>query len=160
MKQRFQSGNAIFEVALKSQDPIIVEIQSGEDRSVTELEFHNSRDLVIDGQRFPIRVSRQGLDVWVSVGAHTFKFTKTRKSRSSQEVEATFTAPMPGKIVKLGASVGETVEEGQVLVVMEAMKMEHAMIAPSKGTVEAFHFAPGDLVPLGAELLQFVAAEV
>jgi 3-methylcrotonyl-CoA carboxylase alpha subunit len=48
---------------------------------------------------------------------------------------------------------GETVARGAVLAIVEAMKMEHAVTAPRDGIVEAVHFAAGDLVPEGAELL-------
>ena len=64
-------------------------------------------------------------------------------------------APMPGKIVALLAAKGATVKKGTPLLVMEAMKMEHTITAPSDGTVAEFLFAPGDQVAEGAELLKF-----
>ena len=54
---------------------------------------------------------------------------------------------------------GEQVEKDQALVVMEAMKMEHTIKAPSKGTVSAVYFQEGDLVDGGAALLAFEAEE-
>ncbi|APP76137.1 acetyl/propionyl/methylcrotonyl-CoA carboxylase subunit alpha [Xanthomonas vesicatoria] len=69
------------------------------------------------------------------------------------------TAPMPGRIVSLTAPVGESVVRGQPLVVMEAMKMEHTLHAPSDGTVQAYLVAEGDLVADGALLVEFVSAK-
>jgi 3-methylcrotonyl-CoA carboxylase alpha subunit len=48
---------------------------------------------------------------------------------------------------------GTSVRRGQPLIVIEAMKMEHTVAAPTDGVVEAVRFAPGDLVEEGAELI-------
>ncbi|MBT7963283.1 MAG: acetyl/propionyl/methylcrotonyl-CoA carboxylase subunit alpha [Porticoccaceae bacterium] len=64
-------------------------------------------------------------------------------------------APMNGTIVASLVNVGEHVSKGEVLMVMEAMKMEHAITAPNDGMVIEFYFQPGDLVDGGAELLAF-----
>jgi 3-methylcrotonyl-CoA carboxylase alpha subunit len=55
-------------------------------------------------------------------------------------------APMPGKIVRINATVGETVRAGDVVIVMEAMKMEHSIKAPRDGTVAELHYNVGDIV--------------
>ncbi|MBK7357188.1 acetyl/propionyl/methylcrotonyl-CoA carboxylase subunit alpha [Propionivibrio sp.] len=67
------------------------------------------------------------------------------------------TAPMPGKVVALLAAPGQTVEKGKPLLILEAMKMEHTVIAPKHGTVKAFCYAVGDQVVEGAELVEFEA---
>ena len=67
------------------------------------------------------------------------------------------TAPMPGKIVSFAVKVGDKVEAGQSLAVMEAMKMEHTMAAPADGVVEELLYAPGDQVAEGTELLKIAA---
>ncbi|WAT15179.1 acetyl/propionyl/methylcrotonyl-CoA carboxylase subunit alpha [Xanthomonas fragariae] len=67
------------------------------------------------------------------------------------------TAPMPGRIVSLVAAVGEPVTRGQALVVLEAMKMEHTLHAPSDGIVKAYLAAEGDLVSDGVALVEFVS---
>ena len=64
------------------------------------------------------------------------------------------TAPMPGKVINIQVNVGDKVEQGQVLVVMEAMKMEHSITASTGGVVEELFFAVGDQVTEGAELIQ------
>jgi 3-methylcrotonyl-CoA carboxylase alpha subunit len=66
-------------------------------------------------------------------------------------------APMPGNVIALLAAVGAKVEKGAPLLILEAMKMEHTIAAPSRGTVKSSHFAVGDPVSDGAELVEFEA---
>jgi len=63
-------------------------------------------------------------------------------------------APMPGKVSAVLVAPGATVQRGQTLMLLEAMKMEHAITAPSDGVIEAIDFAPGALVEEGVELLR------
>ncbi|MGH8949262.1 MAG: acetyl-CoA carboxylase biotin carboxyl carrier protein subunit, partial [Acidimicrobiia bacterium] len=65
-------------------------------------------------------------------------------------------APMPGRVVRVGASVGDSVEAGQVLVVLEAMKMEHTLRSPHDGTVTEVDCSPGGQVEAGAVLVVIV----
>jgi oxaloacetate decarboxylase alpha subunit/pyruvate carboxylase subunit B len=58
-------------------------------------------------------------------------------------------APMPGMIVKYLKNVGDSVKEGETLLVLEAMKMENALPAPATGTVKALNFSSGDSVKKG-----------
>jgi propionyl-CoA carboxylase alpha chain len=62
-------------------------------------------------------------------------------------------APMPGKIIEVRAAVGDAVTAGQVLIVMEAMKMEHHLSTPADGTVAEVRAVTGDQVDNGAVLL-------
>jgi 3-methylcrotonyl-CoA carboxylase alpha subunit len=66
-------------------------------------------------------------------------------------------APMPGKVIALLAAPGSTVDKGTPLVVLEAMKMEHTLSAPSAGIVKAYRYGPGDQVADGVELVDFEA---
>ena len=63
------------------------------------------------------------------------------------------TAPMPGNILKVNVSAGDTVKEGQVLVVLEAMKMENEIFAPKAGTVAQVLVNKGASVDTGAALV-------
>ncbi|MGN6478866.1 acetyl/propionyl/methylcrotonyl-CoA carboxylase subunit alpha [Luteibacter sp.] len=64
-------------------------------------------------------------------------------------------APMPGRIVLVRAAPGDTVEEGQELLVMEAMKMELALKAPRAGRIESISAAQGDFVDADSVLVRF-----
>ena len=64
----------------------------------------------------------------------------------------TVNAPMPGKILGVKASVGQAVKKGDVVVVLEAMKMENEIVAPQDGTIASINVAVGDSVDSGAVL--------
>lgn len=61
-------------------------------------------------------------------------------------------APMPGKILGVKASAGQAVKKGQVLLILEAMKMENEIVAPQDGTVATINVSVGDSVEPGAVL--------
>ena len=59
---------------------------------------------------------------------------------------------MPGKILSVKASAGQAVKKGEVILVMEAMKMENDIVAPQDGTVASINVSVGDAVESGATL--------
>ena len=112
--------------------------------------------------------ARHTLNVYGSHGtAHVFaqqgasKITTIDRLAHAGETQAEggrLTAPMPGKVVSFSVKAGDKVAKGQPLAVMEAMKMEHTIAAPTDGTVEELLYAPGDQVTEGSELLRIAAA--
>jgi 3-methylcrotonyl-CoA carboxylase alpha subunit len=68
-------------------------------------------------------------------------------------------APMPGTVLLFLVEPGTEVEQGTPLLIIEAMKMEHTVKAPSAGRVNGFRYAVGDQVGDGVELVDFVSAE-
>ena len=58
-------------------------------------------------------------------------------------------APMPGKILSIKASAGQAVKKGEVLLILEAMKMENEVVAPQDGTVASINVAEGAMVESG-----------
>jgi len=67
-------------------------------------------------------------------------------------------APMPGKIIAVLVKSGAKVEKGTPLIILEAMKMEHTIVAQGRGTVTEIHYQVGEQVAEGAELLGFELA--
>ena len=106
------------------------------------------------------RVIKTGhtLDVFLG-GVH---YVLTLDDLSVDEIDVdhggSLASPMPGKVIALIATPGEKVPKGAPLLILEAMKMEHTIAAPSNGVVKIFHFAVGDQVEEGVELLEFEAA--
>jgi 3-methylcrotonyl-CoA carboxylase alpha subunit len=90
---------------------------------------------------------------------HTSQFSigllqKPRFPDKSQAVPAGgCVAPMPGKVIELRVAEGDTVQAGQLLLIMEAMKMEHSVAAPQGGTVAHVGVAAGDQVDADALLI-------
>jgi biotin carboxyl carrier protein len=62
-------------------------------------------------------------------------------------------APLPGKILQVNVTVGNTVEEGSVVCTIEAMKMENPILAPVKGSVTEVTISPGQTVKTGEKLV-------
>jgi acetyl/propionyl-CoA carboxylase alpha subunit len=75
-------------------------------------------------------------------------------ARTAGRGASELTAPIPGKVVAVNVAVGDEVEVGQSLVVLEAMKMENELIAEQAGTVAAVHASPGDTVDAGTVLVE------
>ncbi|WP_444994028.1 acetyl/propionyl/methylcrotonyl-CoA carboxylase subunit alpha [Aliikangiella sp. IMCC44359] len=71
------------------------------------------------------------------------------------DTQANLTAPMPGTVIDVLVNAGDQVEEGQALIVMEAMKMEHTIKAHKNATIADVLYQEGDLVDDGAELIIF-----
>ena len=76
----------------------------------------------------------------------------------SEDIAGRLTAPMPGKIVAVLVQSGQRVTKGDPLAVLEAMKMEHTVLAPDDGTVTATPYEVGEQVEEGAELIRFSRA--
>jgi propionyl-CoA carboxylase alpha chain len=74
-------------------------------------------------------------------------------STETAEAPGSLHAPMPGRVIRVGVAVGDTVKAGQVLVVLEAMKMEHTLRSPHDGTVIEVDCFPDDQVEAGAVLV-------
>jgi acetyl-CoA/propionyl-CoA carboxylase biotin carboxyl carrier protein len=72
--------------------------------------------------------------------------------------EGSLEAPMPGTVLLVHVANGDAVAEGDVLLVLESMKMELAIAAPHAGTVDGLELAPGDRVALGQPLVAVTPA--
>ena len=74
---------------------------------------------------------------WVNINGRTLTYTSGEGRRSSAKItQGSLQAPMPGTILDIQVSVGQSIEIGQNLLIMEAMKMEHKITAPFNGTVK------------------------
>ncbi len=78
---------------------------------------------------------------------------KTAHVSGPEQTQKTLTAPMAGTIVKIQTQEGASVEAHQVLMILSAMKMEHAITAPYPGTVQRIRYQEGSVVPGGAILI-------
>ncbi|WP_059016977.1 biotin carboxylase N-terminal domain-containing protein [Mycobacterium sp. M26] len=106
------------------------------------------------GVATPFTVSRYGTDVFVDspLGGATFTAVPRFPEPGSVVAKGSLLAPMPGSVIRLGASLGDTVTLGQPLVWLEAMKMEHTITAPSDGVVTQLDVSVGQQVDVGTVL--------
>ena len=112
-------------------------------------------ELEVDGRRLRAAVTVADGVGYVTLGRTTVTLpVKPRFAVPGSELPTGgLVAPMPGSVIELRCAVGDTVDAGQVLVVLEAMKMEHHITAPFAGTVTVLPIAVGDQVENGALLL-------
>ena len=115
----------------------------------------------VDGRVLEGGFASEGRNVWVSLEPSVWRLERPDApdvdgalAGSETADGASLTAPMPGTVVKVLVEEGDEVEEGQTLLVLEAMKMEQSVAAPHAGTVRALPYAEGARVPGGAVLAE------
>ena len=104
---------------------------------------------------FPVRVAREGGRVFVWCAGRTFEFGKAGgRAGRPRDAAGSLAAPMPGRVRRILADEGSRVSAGDVVVILEAMKMEHAIRAPGAGTVTKVFHSEGELVEAGTLLAE------
>ncbi len=117
-------------------------------------------ELEIDGARISATVLCQKGEITIILPDETRRLVLRdilAPPAAAGALSARLAAPMPGKVLAVHVAPGAKVARGQLLLVLEAMKMEHAITAPADGIVEAVNFSAGDVVEEGALLIAFVA---
>ena len=117
----------------------------------------NALSLEIDGHRQQAAVALDGDVWWVHLGGGSYRLewqTPLPLLGKRALAAGSLRAPMPGQIVSVRVIVGQQVAQGDTLVTLEAMKMEHRIVAPYDGIVRQIHFVTGDTVPVDASLLE------
>ncbi len=111
-------------------------------------------DLQIDGVRRLVTVARAGdVRYAASAAGATTLVEQPRFPETQQQATAgSLLAPMPGTVVRAEAQLGDSVHAGQVLVVLEAMKMEHSVRTPHAGTLARLNVSAGQAVEEGTVL--------
>ena len=114
----------------------------------------------VDGQLLRAYVVDDGPRTLVAIDGHVYEFVRGEKKtaqnrqREAGRLSPEIRSPMPGKILDIRVAEGASVEAGQILVVLEAMKMENALTAEGPARVRKIHVAAGELVELGQLLVE------
>jgi 3-methylcrotonyl-CoA carboxylase alpha subunit len=131
------------------------------EESIVEVLYYGEGHIraLIDGEPLEATVIPDATEVLVSLRGETHTLRKPAppamdETGAGADAAASLTAPMPGTIVKVLVEEGQEVEEGQLLLVLEAMKMEQPVSAPRAGVVQSLLFDEGSLVPGGAVLAE------
>jgi len=106
-------------------------------------EREGSYRVLLQGQVYDVQVEDEG----------TRRVSRARRTRQAAEGEDIIRSPIPGLIFDVPAMEGQEVKKGDILVIVEAMKMENELRAPRDATVKATFVAPGDAVDKGAPLV-------
>jgi 3-methylcrotonyl-CoA carboxylase alpha subunit len=116
----------------------------------------------LDGERFLVHIASAREMRYIHVNGLQYQLEKTtgRKRRAGASgAVGNLKAEMPGQVIELRVALGDTVQAGQVLLVLEAMKMEIRITAPYAGTVARLLTKKGDLVERGQLLVEITAEE-
>ncbi len=141
-------------------DGVLLELP-GEDGPLPAAgEIDAAGDLIanLGGVRLKATIVRSGEEITViAAGAsHRLLLDDPAARAETQEPESgSLKSPMPGKVIAVSAEAGDVVRRGAALMVVEAMKMEHAIIAPGDGTIARVHYGVGEQVEEGATLISF-----
>ncbi|UCB52731.1 MAG: biotin/lipoyl-binding protein [Candidatus Zixiibacteriota bacterium] len=127
----------------------------------------NCLSLLVNGDAFTVYFAEANGKKYVSIGGEQFCIEEARSEVSTTSgADATAVdeapvaaSPMPGKVVKLLVKEGDQVEQGQGLVIVEAMKMENEIKSPVKGRVEKVNFKAGDLVDAAQPIIELEPEE-
>jgi 3-methylcrotonyl-CoA carboxylase alpha subunit len=113
--------------------------------------------VVTDSRRVLAYAVRRGGDTWVFLDGRSFIIPADddRAGRSRRHEESALGPPMPATVVAITVSPGQSVQAGDALIVLEAMKMELAITAPHDGRIRRIACRVGELVQPGVPLVEF-----
>jgi len=163
-KYRAQIGDRQFQVEINGKDgrAVIDGKQARIDPSWIA-DSENNLSLVLDGRSFDLRIEERDDHLVVIhagrrvactvVDEHLADLQKLAGLTEKPKGKTIVKSPMPGLIVKVLVSAGDSVDKGDRLLVIEAMKMENEVKAPCAGRIIQIHATKGDAVTAGKELV-------
>ena len=122
------------------------------------------RKVKVDGEEYEVELEKQN-GVWnVTIEGKIFNIEiegssigdtsgSKRKKAARGKKSGTLSSTIPGKVVSISAKEGQMVSEGDVVMILEAMKMQNEIQAPLSGTVTAINCKPGDSVEANSPLI-------
>ena len=122
----------------------------------------DKRTVTIDGQTFEVDLEPDGNSWKATVEGETFvievegtpaKADKKRRSTKKRKKSGVVSSSIPGKIITVEVEVGDNVSEGDVILILEAMKMQNEVAAPISGTVIEVNCEPGSTIEANLPLV-------
>jgi acetyl-CoA/propionyl-CoA carboxylase biotin carboxyl carrier protein len=152
----FQAGNTT--TAFLANHPEVLVSSSGNATSANSRSDETTREMLVEvgGRRLTVRIpdgiGGQQAGRRRSHPPAAINAARKAGGGSSDPNSPELISPVQGTVVRIDTEVGQTVKQGQVLMSVEAMKMENAITAHRDGTVTALHAAPGESITVGAAL--------
>ncbi len=162
MKYTVNVGERTYEIRPGANQTVEID---GESHQVDFREIDTSAlySLLIDNHSWQVLVEREGDEYRISIDGELYvvnvqdertrKIQKALSKGAAASGEFTLKAPMPGLVRSVPVQVGQEVQKGQGLVILEAMKMENELRASRAGIVRDVRVKPGDAVELGQTLV-------
>ena len=173
MKRTLIVGKESLDVELVHLDGTTTLVWEGQSHPVDIQEMEQGcYSIIMDGRSVEVRLDparsadpeTHAFRAMLYDGAYEFGLVDPRRallgaSGAAGASGGVLSSPMPGKVVKLLVAQGEAVQEGQTLVVMEAMKMQNELKSKLTGIVATIHVQEGATVETGSPLITVVAPE-
>jgi biotin carboxyl carrier protein len=160
MRISAKAGDQLLNVDIERRDGVYRVDVDGVSYRVDALKLEGDFfSVLMEGRSYEVSVEARGDTYYVRHGASELLVTLSDPSRQARDGAAGADGPenvvtmMPGKVVRLMAAEGDTVEAGQGLIVVEAMKMENEIAASREGKIAAIKVEPGQTVEGGAVLM-------
>jgi len=153
----YSHGEGEVTVDYRSQRDGSFFVMSGDDEHRIRVQSREGRQISIeiDGRRLSYTVTTQNSRWLIHGPAGQIELTQLPRFpvRDLADASGGLTAPMPGKVIAIYVKPGDKVEKGQLLLILEAMKMEHRIVAPMDGVVAELRAGDGDQVDNGQLLI-------
>lgn len=160
---KLMQGEQLIQVRFTAEnDAFIAEYQGVQHRISGEILSRNSIQIKMDGKqdKFAFSRSHQGLTLFKDSQSYKFDYISQNFSADdAHSAEANLKSPMPGVITQVLVALNEQVKKDDVLMTIEAMKIEYAIRAPDDGMISSWYFQVGDQVKAGDELVEFQPLE-
>lgn len=158
----FKLKNQIFRVGIEEDENLNIVEFDGETRKIEFTKIDkNLYSIIIDGSSLTIGIFKKGKKIQVFYKGDLFELEaiSDRDSSKSSIIGSGLEviSPMPSRIVKILKNAGDSVEAEDPIVVVEAMKMESELKAPSTGKIKEIRVKEGDAVEEGAILVTLSA---
>ncbi|MEZ4776330.1 MAG: acetyl-CoA carboxylase biotin carboxylase subunit [Bacteroidia bacterium] len=111
-------------------------------------------------ERFSFELAKSGEDFFLfheTFGNNTLRLADRFPVKENESVSGGYIAPMPAQVVRVIVSEGQRVHEGEPLMVLSSMKMEHTLYAKSSGTITAVYIEEGQYIESGFQLLRITS---
>ncbi|RJV00692.1 MAG: acetyl-CoA carboxylase biotin carboxyl carrier protein subunit [Candidatus Poseidoniales archaeon] len=127
-----------------------------------------TRKVIVNGEEFEVELEQDGESWKATVGGQTFDIVvpdagpapkQRRASGGKSKKSGKVSANIPGKVVTVEVAIGDVVEEGHVVMILEAMKMQNEIQAPVGGTVTEIHCEEGQSIEANVPLLVITPPE-
>jgi 3-methylcrotonyl-CoA carboxylase alpha subunit len=139
-------------------DGLILDLPGGPQSARGECDASGRLTAELGGDRLKASAVQLANEITIFTGGRSHRLTVVDPlagPETAAVADGRLSAPMPGRIVAVRVKAGQKVKRGAALVVLEAMKMEHTIVAPTAGVVEQVRCTTGEQVSEGTRLVEF-----
>lgn len=158
---KFQLNDQDLTVRIRSQDQAFIADYKDQEFTLNgEILDQNTISITLNNNQDKFAFSRNDQSLTLFKNGKTYQFKHPQNQFAAEDAqgsEANLKAPMPGAVTQVLVNANQTVKKDEVLLTLEAMKMEYAIRAPFDGVVISTYFQKGDQVKAGDELVEFQA---